>query len=85
VSENQTISASEANRSFSRLLREIQNGRTYIVTAHGRPVARIVPLAGESEQERRVRAAAIHALIERVRSQPAADVGEWEREELYET
>jgi prevent-host-death family protein len=78
------ISASEANRAFSRLLRGIQHGHSNTVTAHGRPVARIVPPTNESTQERPVRANALRALIERVRSQPAADVGRWKHDEVYE-
>jgi prevent-host-death family protein len=38
------ISAAEANRSFSRLLRGVREGRTYVVTAHGHPIARLMPI-----------------------------------------
>ena len=38
-----SISAADANRSFSQVLREVREGRTYIVTSHGKPVARIAP------------------------------------------
>ena len=34
------ISAAEANRQFSALLREVRKGRQYVVTSHGRPIAR---------------------------------------------
>ncbi len=81
---DETISAAEANRAFSRLLRGVCEGRSYLVTAHGRPVARLVPANSGNENERRVRGAALRALIERVRRQPALDVGRWTREELYE-
>ena len=37
------MQAAEANRNFSRVLREVTEGRSYLVTSHGRPVARIVP------------------------------------------
>ena len=36
---DETVSAAEANRAFSRLLRGVRAGRSYLVTAHGRPVA----------------------------------------------
>src|SRR5690606_18296269 len=40
-----SISAAEANRQFSQMLRGVrEEGATYVVTAHGRPVARIVPV-----------------------------------------
>lgn len=38
-----TIGAREANRSFSKILREAENGRTVTITRNGRPVARLVP------------------------------------------
>ena len=38
-----TIQATEANRQFSRILREVAEGDTFTVTSHGRPIARIVP------------------------------------------
>ena len=38
------ISAAEANRKFSQVLRGVREGRSYVVTSHGRPVARIAPV-----------------------------------------
>jgi prevent-host-death family protein len=81
---DETVSAAEANRAFSRLLRGVREGRSYVVTAHGRPVARLVPATGASQDEERVRAAALRALIERVQQQPSIDIGRWTRDELYE-
>jgi len=40
---DETISAAAANRQFSRILRGVQEGRSFLVTSHGKPVARIVP------------------------------------------
>jgi prevent-host-death family protein len=81
---DETVSAAEANRAFSRLLRGVREGRSYVVTAHGRPVAKIVPAAGGDERQGRLRAAALRNLVERVRKQPTCDIGRWTREELYE-
>jgi prevent-host-death family protein len=80
----QIVSAAEANRSFSRLLRGVREGHSYVVTAHGRPVARLVPVDEVDETEHRVRAAAWRALVERVKKQPIVNVGRWTREELYD-
>ena len=80
----ETISAAEANRSFSRLLRGVREGHRYLVTAHGRPVARLVPAEEGEAAERALRRAAFRALMERVKSQPALNVGRWTRDELYE-
>jgi prevent-host-death family protein len=79
-----TISAAEANRSFSRLLRGVREGNHYVVTAHGRPIARIVPAEENDAAERAFRRAAMDAILERTRIQPAVDVGPWTRDELYE-
>ena len=78
------ISAAEANRSFSRLLRGVREGRSYVVTAHGRPIARIVSAAKDDAEEQRVRQAALRALLERVAKQPVIDIGHWTRDELYD-
>jgi prevent-host-death family protein len=71
-------SAAEANRQFSRLLREVREGRSYVVTAHGRPVAKIVP-AGTHD---RAKTGARDALLDRLRAQPVINVGRWTREDL---
>jgi prevent-host-death family protein len=78
------VSAAEANRHFSRLLRGVREGRRYLVTAHGRPVARLVPAAEADAEERRVREAALRTLLDRVAKQPVIDIGPWTRDELYE-
>ena len=77
---DQLIPAAEANRSFSRLLREVQGGQSFMVTAHGKPVARIVPC----DNEQTTRSLAREQLLERLVSQPVADIGRWSRDELYE-
>ena len=34
-----TVTATEANRSLSRLLREVERGKRVVITSHGRKVA----------------------------------------------
>jgi prevent-host-death family protein len=77
---NRSVSAAEANRRFSRLLSEVRQGRSYVVTSHGRPVAKISP-PGQSEE---MTLAARKALFERLRRQPAVNIARWTRDELYE-
>jgi len=75
------IPAAEGNRPFSRLLREVrEEGRSFTVTSHGKPVARLIPCAGADMAQRRARS----ALLLRLAAQPAANLGPWTREELYE-
>jgi len=78
----ETVSAADANRKLSRLLRGVREARTtYVVTSHGRPVARIVPIERHDDV---TRATAREALIARLRSQPVVDIGHWTRDELYD-
>jgi prevent-host-death family protein len=77
---DQTISAAEANRKFSEVLRGVREGRTFIVTSHGRPVARIVPA---NSQDVRADAAWLK-LLARLERQPSVEVGPWTRDELYD-
>ena len=53
------VSAADANREFSKLLRRVREGQSVTITSHGRPVARLVPLSAES----RMREAAKQALF----------------------
>ncbi len=53
---SQAITAAEANRAFSRLLREVrEDGRSFLVTAHGKAVAQVVPLRAQDEVRREAR------------------------------
>jgi len=74
------VSAADANRNFSQILQKVRRGRSFVVTSHGKPVARIVPIT-ESDA---VASSAWNALLERLRSQPVVDIGRWTRDELYE-
>ena len=73
------ISAADANRKFSQVLREVREGNSYIVTSHGRPVARIAPIGEGRDAD-----CARDALLKRLRSQKAIDIGPWTRDELYD-
>jgi prevent-host-death family protein len=77
---DEAISAVRAKRHFSKLLQAVRGGRSYVVTSHGKAVARIVPIGAPDG----VMAGARAALIARLRSQPVLDVGPWAREELYD-
>ncbi|NCT66177.1 MAG: type II toxin-antitoxin system prevent-host-death family antitoxin [Rhodanobacteraceae bacterium] len=81
---SESISAADANRKFSQLLRGVrEEGATYIVTSHGRPVAKIVPVeTGARDARTASRAKAV--LLERLRKQPTFKVEPWTRDELYD-
>jgi len=75
------ISAADANRNFSKLLRDVRDGGSCVITSHGKPVAKLVPV----EAHDHVRAAAKRVLLERLRTQHATPpIGPWTRDGLYE-
>jgi prevent-host-death family protein len=74
------VSAADANREFSRLLQGVKKGEIYVVTSHGKPVARIAPIG----EHLRLEETAKSVLLTRLRSEPAMEIGRWTRDELYE-
>lgn len=74
------VSAADANRKFSKLLRAVREGQSYVVTSHGRAVAKIVP----AQRDEGVTRGAKAALLKRLRSEPVGTIGRWSRDELYE-
>lgn len=76
---DQTISASEISRHFSRILRDVRRGHCCVVTVRGKPVARIVPFREKSVS----RGVAKAALLRRLATQQVTDIGGWSRGELY--
>lgn len=75
-----TLSAAEANREFSRLLRAATEGDEVLILSRGRPVAKLVPALRSPARQRRARA----ALFRRLRNQTVAGRRRWHRDELYE-
>ena len=41
------ISSTEAKAQLNRLLAEVRSGKSFTITSHGAPVARLVPIAAE--------------------------------------
>ncbi len=75
-----TVTAAEANRNFSALLREARQGEVYLVLSRGKPVATIGPaLARDAE-----RPSARETLIARLQNQKVTGTSKWTRDELYE-
>jgi prevent-host-death family protein len=74
------VSAADANRRFSELLRTVRGGHSVLVTSHGKPVARIVPVTEHERTSEGARA----ALLARLRAEPVTSIGRWTRDELYE-
>ncbi|OJY35053.1 MAG: hypothetical protein BGP06_18905 [Rhizobiales bacterium 65-9] len=79
-----TVSAAEANRQFSALLRAATQGETIIVTSRGKPVAEIRPVDAKASAENERRREALGALFARLDSQPALNLGRASRDEMYD-
>lgn len=75
-----TVTAADANRQFSSVLREVAHGDTVTVTSRGKPVATIGPAQTGNAQ----RNAAKKALLARLDKQAATGARNWTRDELYE-
>lgn len=71
------ISASEANQRFSEMLRDVQEGESYVVMSRGRAVARVIPV--ERQQERR----AVDGLLDFLGTLERKHAGPWTRDDLY--
>jgi prevent-host-death family protein len=77
---NKAISAAEANRRFSEILRSVKTGESVVVTSHGKPVAKIVPIQEGEDGAGKAQA----KLFARLRKERVVNVGKWTRDELYE-
>lgn len=74
-----TLTASEANRQFSRVLREVSQGETFTVVSRGKPVATITSADVGGDRCR----AAKSRLLKRLRQQRPTGKRDWQRSDLY--
>jgi len=73
-----TVTASDANRNFSGLLRDVAYGESILIVSRGTPVARISPVDVKAG-----RTAAKESLLLRLSGQNASGQRDWTRNELY--
>jgi prevent-host-death family protein len=79
-----TVTASEANRHFSSLLRDVAAGETVVVTSHGRAVAKLVPTNEKDTSDHERRDQVWQEIPDRVRGQPVLDLPRESREDIYD-
>jgi prevent-host-death family protein len=72
-----TITASQANQEFSKLLRQVQQGEDFVVMSRGRAVARVIPYAEEKPKN------AMSAMLEKLEQLPRRTLSDWSRDDLY--
>ena len=73
-----TVSATDANRNFSGLLRDVASGESVLIVSRGTPVAKISPVEAKNAA-----IAAREALLSRLSGQQATGRRDWTRNELY--
>lgn len=76
------VPAAMANREFSRLIREVQDGNPVVITSHGKPVVEMIPFRGEDDDARRE--AAKLALLKKLAAFPAQHLGKFNRDDAYD-
>lgn len=75
-----TITAADANRRFSGVLRDVSKGEVLMIVSRGKPVATIGPVKADSPD----RKVAKKNLIDRLRQRDNSGGRNWTRNELYE-
>lgn len=73
-----TISAGEANRHFSALLRDVSQGEQVVILSRGKSVATMRAVSAGQGQ-----VVARRALLQRLQKQMPQNLPHWTREELY--
>jgi prevent-host-death family protein len=76
-----SVSAREANQSFSRVLRDAQNGETVVVTRRGKPVAIVGPYRPSNDINREQ---AIERIVELMREGLPVGGRRFSRDEMHE-
>ena len=74
-----SINASEANRNFSRILREVAKGEAYTIISRGKAVASMYPAELEAAERRQAKS----ELLKRLNQKPVTGIRQWTREDLY--
>ncbi|RKX75393.1 MAG: type II toxin-antitoxin system prevent-host-death family antitoxin [Spirochaetes bacterium] len=75
-----TITATEANRRFSSLLRDVSKGEAYTVLSRGKPVATVRPVQSDDI----IHFSAKKRLLSRLKQNPATGIRNWSRNDLYD-
>ncbi|MFO1123032.1 MAG: type II toxin-antitoxin system prevent-host-death family antitoxin [Hyphomicrobiales bacterium] len=78
------ISATEANRSFSKLLASVRKGKPAEITVRGEVVARLEPVSRQDRASDEERRKDWETFMEHLRSQPVINIPRGTRDELYD-
>ncbi|WP_373500747.1 type II toxin-antitoxin system Phd/YefM family antitoxin [Desulfococcus sp.] len=75
-----TITAADANRRFSNLLREVSKGEEVTILSRGTPVAKITSINSEALKKNAMK----KILLSRLKAQDLTGSRNWTRNELYD-
>ena len=75
-----TITAADANRRFSKLLREVSKGEEVTILSRGTPVAKITSVNSEVLKKNAMKS----ILLSRLKTQDVTRSRNWTRSELYD-
>ncbi|MBI4203854.1 MAG: type II toxin-antitoxin system prevent-host-death family antitoxin [Betaproteobacteria bacterium] len=75
-----TVTAADANRHFSSVLRAATHGEVFVVVSRGKAVAAIGPARKKTDAQR---SAAKAVLLKRLRAQRPTGKRAWTRDDLY--
>ncbi|HKS87934.1 MAG TPA: type II toxin-antitoxin system prevent-host-death family antitoxin [Stellaceae bacterium] len=76
-----SVTAREANQSFSRILQEAEHGGEVVITRRGRPVAVLSPFSAQRTREREE---AIEHIVKLMREGEALGRRRFTRDEMHE-
>lgn len=74
-----TITAAEANRKFSHVLREVGKGEKFLVLSRGKPVAAVTAFDSKKSHQDAMK----KALLSRLQNQEMTGSRNWIRNDLY--
>lgn len=75
-----TVTAANANRGFSNLLKEVRKGDEIVILSRGKPVAKISSVDSAALQKDTMK----NILLSRLKAQKATGSRSWTRAQLYD-
>ena len=75
-----TITAANANRGFSNLLKEVSKGEEITILSRGTPVAKLTSIVSDASQKKAMK----NLLVSRLKNQDVTGARNWTRDELYD-
>lgn len=77
-----SVGATEANRSFSKILKEAESGKTVTITRNGKPVARLVPALASPPLSDKARKKSFDRLLKLLKKGIPLGGGPYSRDEM---